>query len=104
MKRPAKRGRAEYIDDSREYCHTLSDVFNGLIGAGFSIEGVYEDPRHFKAAEGAEPEPLVKEADRLGFKEIFISKYNTKGLKKDRFQIRIHTISKMEELYRALFE
>lgn len=49
-------------------------------------------------------EQRIQEADRLGFKEIFISKYNTKGLKQDRFQIRIHTISKMEELYRALFE
>lgn len=49
-------------------------------------------------------EQRIQEADRLGFKEIFISKYNTKGLNKDRYQIKIHTISRMEELYRALFE
>ncbi len=49
-------------------------------------------------------EQRIQEADRLGFKEIFISKYNTKGLNMDRYQIRIHTISKIEELYQTLFE
>ncbi|MFH1686396.1 MAG: class I SAM-dependent methyltransferase [bacterium] len=33
--------------DAREYRHLLSDQFNELIGAGFAIEGVFEDPRHF---------------------------------------------------------
>ena len=46
----------------------------------------------------------IQEADRLGFKQIFISKYNTKGLDMDRYGIRIITIGKIEELYRALFE
>jgi hypothetical protein len=36
----------------------MSDIFNGLIEAGFSIEGVYEDPRHLDHshahAEGSE--------------------------------------------------
>ncbi len=49
-------------------------------------------------------EQRIQEADRLGFKEIFISKYNTKGLDKERYQIKITTIGKVEELFRALFE
>ena len=48
-------------------------------------------------------EQRIQEADRLGFKQIFISKYNTKGLDVKRFDIRIHTIGKLEELYNALF-
>jgi DNA repair protein RadA/Sms len=45
----------------------------------------------------------IQEADRLGFKTIFISKYNTKGLNLDKYGIRVETIGKMEELYQALF-
>jgi DNA repair protein RadA/Sms len=49
-------------------------------------------------------EQRIQEADRLGFKEIFISKYNTKGLDPSRYKIKIKTVGKMEELYRTLFE
>lgn len=45
----------------------------------------------------------IQEADRLGFKEIFISKYNTKGLDFGRYNIRVATVGKVEELYRMLF-
>ena len=45
----------------------------------------------------------IQEADRLGFEHIFISKYNTKGLDTSRYNIEIITVSKMEELYNALF-
>ena len=48
-------------------------------------------------------EQRIQEADRLGFKQIFISKYNTKGLDSGRFTIKIKTIGKVEELYQALF-
>lgn len=46
----------------------------------------------------------IQEAARLGFKQIFISKFNTKGLNPERYGIQINTIGKVEELYRALFE
>ncbi|MEM1320217.1 MAG: DNA repair protein RadA, partial [Bacteroidota bacterium] len=49
-------------------------------------------------------EQRIQEADRLGFKEIYISKYNTKGLDLDRYAIKITTIGKLEELYHSLFE
>ena len=45
----------------------------------------------------------IQEADRLGFKSIFISKYNVKGVNLDKYGIQVQTIGKMEELYHALF-
>ena len=49
-------------------------------------------------------EQRIQEADRLGFKQIFISKYNLKGLDPERFSIDIFTLGKVEELYRNLFQ
>ena len=49
-------------------------------------------------------EQRIQEADRLGFQQIFISKYNTKGVDPKRYDIDIVTIGKVEELYRLLFE
>ena len=46
----------------------------------------------------------IQEAARLGFKQIFISKYNIKGLNVDKYDIEIVTLAKVEELYRALFQ
>lgn len=48
-------------------------------------------------------EQRIQEADRLGFKQIYISKYNIKGLDMARYQIDILTIGKLEELYQGLF-
>lgn len=48
-------------------------------------------------------EQRIAEADRLGFKEIYISKYNAKGLDTGKFAIRVMTLGKVEELKRALF-
>ena len=45
----------------------------------------------------------IREADRLGFKHIFISKYNMKGLDANDFSLQIHAIGKVEELYEQLF-
>lgn len=49
-------------------------------------------------------EQRIQEANRLGFREIYISKYNTKGLDPERFDIKIRTVGKIQELYSALFE
>jgi len=46
----------------------------------------------------------IQEAARLGFKSIFISKYNTKGLDMERYNIKVCTIGKISELYDAVFE
>jgi len=48
-------------------------------------------------------EQRIAEADRLGFKEIYVSKYGMKGIDSKRFGIRIQTLGKVEELKRALF-
>jgi DNA repair protein RadA/Sms len=49
-------------------------------------------------------EQRIQEADRLGFKDIFIPQPNTKGLDQSRYSIRIHEIRILGELYSALFE
>lgn len=49
-------------------------------------------------------EQRIQEADRLGFKQIYISKYNIKGLDFGRYKIQVKPIGKIEELYKALFE
>jgi DNA repair protein RadA/Sms len=48
-------------------------------------------------------EQRIQEADRLGFREIYLSKYNLKGLDPKRFGIAIRGIGKIEELYQRLF-
>ena len=47
-------------------------------------------------------EQRIQEADRLGFRGIYVSKYNVKGLDPDRYSIRIHTVSTVRELYEEL--
>lgn len=48
-------------------------------------------------------EQRIGEAQKLGFKEIYISKYNTKGLESQGFNIKIHPVGKLEELVEGLF-
>ncbi len=49
-------------------------------------------------------EKRIQEADRLGFEQIFISRYNTKGLDENQYNIQINTIGKVDELFEALFQ
>ena len=49
-------------------------------------------------------EQRISEAEKMGFEEILISKYNLKGLDKSRFKsIRIVAVSKVEEVFSILF-
>lgn len=48
-------------------------------------------------------EQRVQEANRLGFEQIYISKYNQKGLDFSRFSIEIVPLAKVEELAERLF-
>ncbi|HVD96611.1 MAG TPA: DNA repair protein RadA [Cytophagaceae bacterium] len=41
----------------------------------------------------------ISEAEKLGFKEIYISKYNQKGLDVSRYKMKIHFVSKLEEVF-----
>ena len=48
-------------------------------------------------------EQRIQESDRLGFRTIYVSKYNTKGLDPDRYNIQIRTLATVRELYDELF-
>ena len=49
-------------------------------------------------------EQRISEAEKMGFEEILISKYNLKGLDKNRYKgIKIISVSKVEEVFRHLF-
>ena len=48
-------------------------------------------------------EQRIAEAEKLGFEKIIVSKYNLKGIGKNKQQIEIVPLGKVEELYRYLF-
>ncbi len=48
-------------------------------------------------------EQRISEAEKLGFEKIFISSYNLKGFNRDKFKIELVTVSKIEEVFTALF-
>ncbi len=48
-------------------------------------------------------EQRLSEAEKLGFKRMFISKYSKKGIDFDRFKIDITFVSKVQEIPRSLF-
>ena len=45
----------------------------------------------------------IAEAEKLGFEKIIVSRYNQKGLAKQKFNIEVVTMGQVEELYRYLF-
>lgn len=48
-------------------------------------------------------EQRIAEAEKLGFEKIIVSKYNQKGLSKQKFAIEIVTVGKVDEVYTLLF-
>ncbi|MCK5170575.1 MAG: DNA repair protein RadA [Bacteroidales bacterium] len=46
----------------------------------------------------------ISEADKLGFKKIYISKFNLKGIDESKYKIQIIKVSRVEELFRSLFK
>ncbi|MEQ1733393.1 MAG: DNA repair protein RadA [Bacteroidia bacterium] len=48
-------------------------------------------------------EQRIYEAEKLGFKNIIISKYNVKGLDVNKFAIKVHLVGKIEEVFELLF-
>lgn len=48
-------------------------------------------------------EQRIQEANRLGFEEIYISKYNAKGLKLQQIDIEVKTLATLEQLMSAVF-
>ncbi|MCD6066811.1 MAG: radA [Bacteroidetes bacterium] len=45
----------------------------------------------------------ISEADKLGFSKIFISSYNLKGIEKKNLSIEVIAVSKMDEVFGAIF-
>lgn len=107
---------------------SLKDVFLNIAG-GIRIEdpaidlGVicailssYNDlPIHYKTCFAAEVgltgeiravnriEQRISEAEKLGFDELFISKYNVKGLNTAKLGIKIHAVTRLEEVFERIF-
>jgi DNA repair protein RadA/Sms len=48
-------------------------------------------------------EQRIAEAEKLGFDKIIVSKYNQKGLPKQRFNIEVITMGQVDEVYRYFF-
>ncbi len=48
-------------------------------------------------------EQRVAEAEKLGFNKIMVSKYNQKGLSKQKFNIEIISLGRVDEVYRYFF-
>lgn len=48
-------------------------------------------------------EQRVAEADKLGFEQIFISRYNIKSINQEKFKIKLVPVSKIEEVLNILF-
>ncbi len=49
-------------------------------------------------------EQRISEAEKMGFEEIIISKYNLKGLDRNKFKgIKIYAVAKVEEVFSHLF-
>ncbi len=48
-------------------------------------------------------EQRIAEAEKLGFEKIIVSRYNQKGLAKQKFNIEIITMGRVEEVYKYLF-
>ena len=46
----------------------------------------------------------ISEAEKLGFKHIFIPKNNAKGLDTSKFKIKIHFVSKVGQVFQTLFK
>ncbi|RZK82437.1 MAG: DNA repair protein RadA [Pedobacter sp.] len=48
-------------------------------------------------------EQRLMEADRLGFEKMFISSYNMKGLTREKYNIEIVPVNKIEDVFGSLF-
>lgn len=46
----------------------------------------------------------ISEAEKLGFKQIFIPQNNSKGLDVSKFKIKIHFVSKVGQVFQTLFK
>lgn len=69
-----------------------SFCFAGEVGLGGEVRAV------------SRIESRISEAQKLGFKQIYISKYNTKGLDLKSFDIKIRPVAKLDEVFFELIK
>jgi DNA repair protein RadA/Sms len=48
-------------------------------------------------------EQRIAEAEKLGFDEIFVSKFNLKGVDAKKYSIKIHPVSRVDQVFTLLF-
>jgi len=48
-------------------------------------------------------EQRIQEANRLGFEQVFVPRFNMKGIDQKNYDIEIIPVGKVEELYNILF-
>ena len=48
-------------------------------------------------------EQRIAEAEKLGFSDMIIPKYNMQGISAKKYKIQLHPVRKVEEALRALF-
>jgi DNA repair protein RadA/Sms len=49
------------------------------------------------------PDQRIREAEKLGFERIILSKYNLKGIYQTDFNIRIVGLSTLKQVFKELF-
>lgn len=81
-------------------CAILSSNFDIAIDKGIAFSGEIGLTGEIRPV--GRIEQRIAEAQKLGFKEIYISRYN-KGVDFSRFNIKIHQIERVEKLVRSLF-
>jgi len=81
-------------------CAILSSNFDLAIDKGIAFSGEVGLTGEIRPV--GRVEQRIAEAQKLGFKEIYISKYN-KGVDFTRFEIKIHQIERVEKLVKSLF-
>ncbi len=81
-------------------CAILSSNFDVAIDKGTAFSGEIGLTGEIRPV--GRVEQRIAEAQKLGFKEIYISRYN-KGVDFSRFEIKIHQIERVEKLIRSLF-
>lgn len=82
-------------------CALLSSYEDTVINQRYCFAGEVGLSGEIRAVNRIEQR--IAEAEKLGFEKIIVSKYNSKNLGKQKFNIEILPLAKVEELYQYLF-
>ncbi|MBI3234674.1 MAG: DNA repair protein RadA, partial [Bacteroidetes bacterium] len=82
-------------------CALLSSYEDTVINQRYCFAGEVGLSGEIRAVNRIEQR--IAEAEKLGFEKIIVSKYNSKSLGKQKFNIEVVQLGKVEELYQYLF-